>query len=156
MVIYCIDTSALIHAWRDLYPPDVFGTFWDQLSDLSHRRRLIAPYDVFLELERRDDAICAWAKAHEHMFVELDEDGQSVVQQIVDKYSHIVPKESPDGIWADPYVIALAYTSGATVVTGEKLKPPGSKWIRIPNICNDMSVPWKTVLELIRQEEWKY
>ncbi|HUC93057.1 MAG TPA: DUF4411 family protein [Paenibacillus sp.] len=125
--MYCIDTSALLHAWRRDYPPDIFGSLWDMLNRLIESRKLIAPDEVLFELERGGDDLYHWAKERDSVFVEPDEEVQQIVKQIVDTYPNFVPQESSDGIWADPYIIALAKVRGLIVVTGEKAVGPGAK-----------------------------
>jgi predicted nucleic acid-binding protein len=49
--MYCIDTSVWIDAWRDYYPPDVFGSLWERMDHLVRAGKVIAPVEVLLELE---------------------------------------------------------------------------------------------------------
>lgn len=154
--MYCIDTSALLHAWRRDYPPDIFQSLWDNLQQLIETNNLIAPDEVLYELERGGDEIFQWIKARDSMFVEPDERVQSVVGQIVDDYPNFVPHDSSDGIWADPYVIALAEVHGAIVITGEKAVGAGSKRLKMPNICHELDVTFIDFLQLIRKEGWRF
>lgn len=110
-----------MHGWKRDYPPDVFGSLWDNVVDLAKNKRLIAPYEVLLELQRGGDEIYKWAKSLDFMFLEPNDEVQQIVSEIVNKYPSFVPEESKDGIWADPYVIALAKAFNAVVVTGEKI-----------------------------------
>jgi hypothetical protein len=60
---YVIDTSALINLWRVHYCPDVFQTLWNKdLEEIIHRKLLIAPQEVFNELQSRDDDLLKWGK----------------------------------------------------------------------------------------------
>lgn len=154
--MYCIDTSALLHAWRRDYPPDIFGSLWDMLNSLIESRKLIAPDEVLFELERGGDDLYHWAKERDSVFVEPDEEVQQIVKQIVDTYPNFVPQESSDGIWADPYIIALAKVRGLIVVTGEKAVGPGAKKVKIPNVCHDLQVECIDFLQLLRKEGWKF
>ncbi|WP_313999884.1 DUF4411 family protein [uncultured Paenibacillus sp.] len=154
--MYCIDTSALLHAWRRDYPPDIFGSLWDMLNSLIESRKLIAPDEVLFELERGGDDLYHWAKERDSVFVEPDEEVQQIVKQIVDTYPNFVPQESSDGIWADPYIIALAKVRGLIVVTGEKAVGPGAKKAKIPNVCHDLQVECIDFLQLLRKEGWKF
>lgn len=150
--MYCLDTSAILHAWRRDYPPDTFRTLWAQLDDMIRAGHIVSPDEVLLELERGGDEIHAWAAGHDNFFVEPDAQVQGVVQHIVDTWPQFVPDESHDGVWADPYVIALASVREATVVTGEVLAPDNARRPKIPNIRRELDVPWLTLLGLLRNE----
>lgn len=157
VAIYCIDTSALIHGWQRDYPPDTFPRLWMDLSELANKGDLIAPDEVLLELERGGDDLHDWAEEQSSgLFLSLDEPVQQVVAEIVNRWPTFIPRESRDGVWADPYVVGLAKTRGATVVTGEVAVGPGAKRLKIPNVCAALAVPHTTLLGLIRNEKWRY
>jgi hypothetical protein len=63
-MIYCIDTSALIDLDR-LYSKDVFPSLWEKhLVEIVEEGRLISPYEVREELERKDDELWNWIKVN--------------------------------------------------------------------------------------------
>lgn len=154
--MYCIDTSALIHAWRRDYPPDVFRSVWDHLDQLVDAGRVFSSIEVLLELERGSDDIFKWAKDRKHMFLEIDKEGERTLRNIVDNFPSFVPQDSHSGIWADGYVIAIAATKKWTVVTGEKKVGPGAKRIKIPNVCQLIGIQCIEFLQLIRNENWVF
>jgi hypothetical protein len=154
--LYSIDTSALIDAWVRYYPPDVFSTLWEQLDGLAVDGRITAPDDVLLELKRGGDDLFKWAKARPHIFNTTTEPVENSVTHIVNTYPTFLPATSHDGIWADPYVIAQAATTGAIVVTGEKPAGLGSKRIKIPNVCEAMRIECYSFLDLVRAERWRF
>lgn len=129
---------------------------WNHLIELAQAERLFAPDEVLLELERGGDDIYQWAKELDYMFLQPNEEVQQVVSQIVESYPLFVPDVSSDGIWADPYVIALAKVNNAIVVTGEKTVGPEAKRPKIPNICLDLQIDCIDFLQLIRLEGWKF
>ena len=126
------------------------------MIDLARDKRLFAPDEVLLELRRGGDELYQWAKALDFMFLEPSEEVQQVVSEIVERYPSFVPDESSDGIWADPYVIALAKVNNAIIVTGEKPVGPGAKKPKIPNICQDLQIECISFLQLIRLEGWTF
>lgn len=73
MVVYCVDTSALIEAWQVDYPVEHFPGFWRRMEELIAANRLIAPEEVLRETKRRSDELHAWLSARKEMFRELDE-----------------------------------------------------------------------------------
>lgn len=155
-MIYCIDACSLISAWKDNYPPDHFQTLWDKLDSLIDEGRLLSSKEVLLELERQDDNLHLWAEARQSIFLEADIQTQRCVSQIVTAFPTFVPETSPDGVWADPYLIAISKTRRCILVTGEKLAGPGAKRPKIPNICNEMGIQWCTIIGLIRLEGWQF
>jgi|SRR5680860_249136 len=154
--MFVIDTSSIIHAWKRDYPPDSFPTLWTRVEGSIGAGEIIAPDEVHLELQRGGDDIYEWAKEQSGFFVEPDDEAQEVVRRIVDDWPDFVPDESHDGVWADPYVIALAYVKKATVVTGENLVPPEARRPKMPNICQKLDVLWVRLLDLIRAKKWSF
>lgn len=154
--MYCIDTSSLIQGWRRDYPPDIFHSLWEQLDQLIKQDRLFSSIEVLLELERGGDDIFEWAKERKQIFLEADEEVQSTLTSIVDKFPSFIPDDSHDGIWADAYLIALTQTKNWVLITGEKPVGPGSKRLRIPNVCQILDVECINLLQLIRREGWHF
>jgi hypothetical protein len=154
--IYCFDTSAFINGWGKYYPRDTFRSLWDQkINELIATDRIKAPEDVLLEIARKaDDRLHAWVRAHEHMFVLSTANIQARVAHIVNTYPDFLEQRSADGIWADPYVIALAQEQNRIVVTYETLKDRNARRPKIPDICNALSVEWITLLNLMQREDW--
>jgi hypothetical protein len=145
---YTIDASAFIHGWRRDYPPDVFPSVWDKLDTLAVSGRLISCEEVLLELERGGDELYRWAVDRRKIFHQPNLEVQKVVKKIVSKWPEFVPDESHDGVWADPYVIALGFVHKATVITGEN--PVG------PNVCQHLGVSYNNLLGLLRLEDFSF
>ena len=51
---------------------------------------------------------------------------------------------------ADPWVIAQALCDGSTVVTHESHAGPGSKKVKIPNVCEAFGVRYIKIYDLLR------
>ncbi|ADG06912.1 conserved hypothetical protein [Kyrpidia tusciae DSM 2912] len=154
--MYYMDTSSLITAWREQYPPDVFPSLWVNLDRLIRETRLVSPIDVFYELEKGGDALFRWVKERRGMFIEPDNEIQNIVRHLVNKFPQIIPQFSHTGVWADPWVVALAKVNGAIVVTEEKQASSNATRIKIPNMCIDLGVEHINFLELIRRESWNF
>jgi hypothetical protein len=146
----------LLHGWKRDYPPDVFNSVWTSIADLADSGALIAPEQVFLELERGGDDIHKWAESHRDMFLPADEFVQEQIRRIVNRWPSFLPDHSRDGVWADPYVIALASIKRAVVVTGEKATGPDAKRPKIPNICLSLEIPHTDLLGLLRARGWEF
>src|SRR5262245_17025582 len=76
MTVYCIDTSALIAAWQERYPPENFPPFWRLMGSLIDDGRLVAPMEVLLETQKRSDELHKWLAERKHMFRELEDEIQ--------------------------------------------------------------------------------
>jgi hypothetical protein len=50
---------------------------------------------------------------------------------------------------ADPWLIAKAMTTGATVVTHESYHPDAKKKFLIPNVCKHFGVDWINTFEML-------
>ena len=153
--MYSIDTSALVDGWVRYYPQANFPKLWQQIEGLVAAETLRAPLPVLWELERQDDDLLAWAKAHKEFFVDPDEVVQAAVTELMDTYHD--PEKPNKGIdGADPFVVALAQQGnpGLTVVSGEK--PGSAENPKIPYVCGQLEVPHTNFLGLIQDQGWAF
>ncbi len=151
---YSLDTSALLNAWRRHYPPDFFGTLWNNLDDLIRGGLLIASEEVLVELAKKDDEVHAWAKSRQAMFVPIDGQVQQIVRDILRDYPRLVDNRA-NRSGADPFVIALAMTEGCTVLTGEQQSTTSTAKPKIPGVCSAMGVRCIGMVDLIREQNWR-
>jgi hypothetical protein len=151
---YCIDTNALIDLWRRLYPMDIFPSLWKKMEDLVHSGKLIAPREVLNELEKMDDDLLKWAKKHRAIFIAPETEQLDQVKEILRVFPTLIDpnKTTPD---ADPFVIALAITERAVVVTNEKAAGPGGP-PKIPNVCLKYDVKCLNLLDFFREQKWNF
>jgi hypothetical protein len=157
--IYCADTSALIDL-RRRYPPKVFGALWTEVERLINRGRLIAPREVLRELQRGDDEMYKWAKTHERMFVDLDEEQMALVREIQGAFPRWIDHEA-DAPIADPFVIALArrqtlLNAGDPRVVVSHENPGGPGATRIPNVCERYGIEHLQLVDLFIREGWSF
>lgn len=152
---YCIDTSALIHAWVRAYPPDVLPPLWDRLDGLIAAGKLIAPQDVLEELEKKEgDTLCGWCKERQDMFREIDT-FQAEIGYVMGKYPRLVDTvKGKSG--ADPMVIALALSHNPrlTVITQERGGTADKP--KMPYVCDQEDLRYIDVLQLIRDQKWTF
>lgn len=154
MTIYCIDTSALIAAWQERYPPENFPGFWQLLDALIDEGRLVAPTEVLAETAKRSDELHKWLRERKHMFRELEDEIQIAAAGVLAQFPRLVG-ERKLRTSADPFVIALGQVESLQIVTDEK--PTGSVQNRpnIPDVVTALGLPaCMGLLDLIRAEKW--
>ena len=150
---FCIDTSALLDL-KVHYPSQVFPDVWNDLAHLADREQLIAPQEVLAEIEKGDDEVTHWAREHNAMFLNLDEEQLAIVTEIMKKFPRLVDpnKPTPD---ADPFVIALAQSKIATVLAHENRADPNKK-PKIPSVCDYYGIRCIRLKDLFVEQGWKY
>lgn len=150
---YSIDTSSIIDAWVRYYAPDIFPRWWNLFESSVGEGQVRASFPVLLDLEKKDDAVHAWAKAHPRLFIPIDGDIQEEVTGILASYSKLVENRKNRSA-SDPFVIALARLNDSCVITGEK--PTGKiNKPNIPDVCHAISVPCIDLLEFMRRMKWR-
>lgn len=151
---YSLDTSALMQPWNDTYPRHIFGTFWDRYEGLIESGEAVAIDEVFLELEKRDDELCRWARIRKKMFIAAEEDVQLALKDVLGLSEKMLGSQKCRNA-ADPWVIALAKARSLTVVTmelssGNLAKP------KIPDVCTALGVPCINVIGLAQEQGWVF
>jgi hypothetical protein len=153
MIVYSIDTSTMIDAGERYYPIDIFPGFWERLDGLVDAGRLKAPATLIDELKEKDDEWREWVyERKEKMIWEIDEQIQHAMSNTV-MPAFAAATTNLGSITLDPFFIASALVKGATLITSEK---PRKGAIKIPKICDSLSVPWSPLLEVVRTEGWKF
>lgn len=71
-MIYCIDTSSLIHGWNEKYPPEVFSSLWSDIENLINNGDLVSTEEVLMELNAGNDDLSVWASKQSKLFLPLD------------------------------------------------------------------------------------
>jgi hypothetical protein len=151
---YSIDTSTLIAAWVERYPPDVFPPFWARMQALIAEGRAGSIDEVREELLKKNDELRKWADDQDDLFHPLDQSIQTATMAILADARHQKLTDSVKGrSMADPFVIALAQVRGCCVVTEEK---PAPRKIKIPDVCADLKIECIGILELMRREKWQF
>lgn len=152
---YCLDTSAIIDAAIRWYPPDLFPSFWDRLSELVTANELISHEQVLLVLEKKEgDVAHQWALDHRQIFLTPTDETEAMMGTVMGRFPEIA-KGAKGQHFADPFVIATASVHSSTVVTGERETGNLSK-PRIPDVCRELSISCLSIVDLIRAEGWQF
>ncbi|MCZ8105614.1 MAG: DUF4411 family protein [Burkholderiales bacterium] len=149
---YCADTSALIAAWVERYPPEHFPGLWDRFADLIQAGRIFAPDEVRAELKKRSTEVADWLDQFDSFFRSPDEGLLLRVADILAKFPKLVMAHK-SSFAADPFVIALAGIEGAFVLTEEGVGSAGKP--SIPYVCRAHGITSVNLIEVIRAEKWK-
>lgn len=151
-MIYCIDTSAFIDAWRE-FSSDILPDLWGHSILASiHDGTMISPEEVLSELTRGGDDLYRWAKSNGQLFLPPDDDVQNSVTRILTDFPTVEHN-------ADLFVIALAMAKGAIVVTHEKkrgYRTNPNAIPKIPDVCERYGVQCITFSQLMHQKGWKF
>jgi hypothetical protein len=153
-LIYLLDANAYIEAKNRYYRMTVCPGFWDWI-DLQFASGQVGSIRMVLdELSKNGDALSEWVKVRQPQFIETDDERTQevfteIAQFVVEQPDYKEPHISNFLAVADPWLIAKAKTLGATVVTHEVLVPPGSKKVKIPNICRKFDVDFCNTFDLL-------
>lgn len=158
---YIIDTSSLVELNKH-NPMDVYPGVWEKIELLINSNRLVAPKEVFNEIKQIDDSLFSWSKTQRKMFIEPTRKQIEIVKDILDKYPSLIKIDRKYD--ADPWVIALArelttksqqtlFSIKRIVVTEEKIR--GNK-IRIPYVCEKLTIETIDIIDMFRVEGWKF
>lgn len=165
---YSVDASALIEA-KDIYPMEIFESFWSFLSSLCLEGRLCIADKV--KSECKDEVLVSWIKIHKCSVVPFDSEFEPyfraiMVEMPVKGLNLVEPGSTKNE--GDPHVIAtalmkeqrgldnLSVHQGYTcyVLTYENLIAANSKLIKIPNVCRAYNLTYIKWPEMLRIEEW--
>lgn len=117
--VYCIDTSSLINLKP--FRRDVFPTIWRKLEGMIKNGELIAPHEVYGEIEIGKDIIYDWCKGNKEMFKDIDDCQIQKIQEIQKHYDKAYwENEINKPKWADPWLVALGICEEAIIVADEK------------------------------------
>jgi len=133
----------------------MFPALWDKMDTLIEDGRLISSEEVLQELERKEgDTLHEWAKERHHLFLPLNDDIQNCALQIMTDHPKLVDERTGKS-FADPWVIATAKTNACIVVTGE-FPSESQNRPKIPDVCRDMDIRYIRIVDLIREEQWRF
>ncbi|MFA5848844.1 MAG: DUF4411 family protein [Bacteroidales bacterium] len=142
---YCLDANVLIQAWQKYYSPKFCPSYWEVLNSLGSQGRIFIPETVKDEIVRTEDDLTKWLRNSNIPILKIDQEVTNCLRDIYSNnplHMHLVDNIKNRSL-ADPWVIAHAIKERAVVVTKEeKLTAINSNRIKIPNVCENMGVPW--------------
>lgn len=161
---YCIDASAIIFAWYEGYPKDVFPSLWSQLAEHRTNMALIKPiYDQIDPISQADKVKSALENRKKHPLrmwmadngfksIGIDEEVEELSLLLEEEYQVREKSGGADG--KDIKLIAYAKINNKIVVTeeGEQPQKPIKKYrYKIPLICDEKEVECINCIKMIRR-----
>jgi len=156
---YCLDANVLIQAWQKYYSPKYCSEYWSVLDALGLQNKIYIPEIVYDEIIKTEDDLSSWLKKSNIPKLSITE---SVTKCLKDMYNtNPIHKFLADNTryrsLADPWVIAHAMDTKSTVVTKEeKITASNTNKIKIPNVCDNMGIPWMNDFQLIEKLQIKF
>ena len=156
---YCLDANVLIQAWQKYYNPKFCPDYWSVLIELGRQNRIFIPELVYEEIVRTEDDLSRWVKTSRLPVLTITEAVTICLQKIYaysPVHKNLVDNTKARSI-ADPWVIAHAMSENATVVTKEeKVTALSSTRIKIPNVCDNMSIRWMNDFDFVHELGMKF
>ncbi|MEQ6886491.1 DUF4411 family protein [Salicola sp. Rm-C-2C1-2] len=155
---YLLDTNAYLEAKQRYYRFNICPGFWHWLTSESHPEELLSVKPVLEELKYYEDDLSGWAKNNARFFASVDDENTQAYFAGIAEFvaGHEIFQERHKASFldaADPWLIAKAMTLGATLVTHEKLEASNSTKVKIPNICQEFSVPYCDTFDLLERSD---
>jgi len=156
---YVVDNDVLITLMR-YHPPDkpAYQAIWNEIEFLIKQKTIFSTtlvYDDIMKYLGKDDRLKKWAKSHKkRFFISPDEETWRFAQDIIKKFPDLLDKKKlqtgePD---ADPFLIALAKSEGATIITQERKDIPN----RIPLVALNYGVKSIDLYEFFEERKLKF
>jgi len=156
---YAVDTDVLITLMR-YHPQDkpVYQAIWDEIESLIKQKNIFSTMEVYKEIIKysgKSDQLKKWAISHKKRFFILpDKETYQLARDIVKRFPDLVDKKKlqtgePD---ADPFLIALAKSEGATIITQERKDLPN----RIPMVASHYRVKSIDLYEFFEERKLKF
>ncbi len=157
MGVYVFDTNVIISLGWQSYPADRFPRVHAWVDSMVELGRVITPTEVRRELEKHQNEAFAWLKSREARVVQPhDVNVQLYARSVIREFEPPEGVEIPERVrkfifGADPFVLGLAYVTGATIVTNET-KGGGPANPKIPMIAAARKIESLNFFELMEKE----
>lgn len=153
------DTDVLI-TLMTYHPQDklAYRAIWDEIETLIKQKNIFSTmvvYDEIIKYLGKNDQLRKWAISHKkRFFISPDQETWKFAQDIIKKFPDLLNKKKlqtgePD---ADPFLIALAKSEGATIITQERKDLPN----RIPMVALHYSVKSIDLYEFFEERKLKF
>lgn len=155
--MFLLDANVFIEAKNRYYAFDICPGFWHWMDHIVAGGRVRSIVMVRDELMRGTDELAAWVEARKDMpwFQAVDDLATqrnfAQVAAMVQGADYGAAAKAKFLSGADPWLVAKASATGATVVTHEVADRNAKKRVPLPNICDEFGVPWKNTFDVLRE-----
>jgi len=159
---HLLDANTLIEAKNRYYGMHICPGYWSWLILQNQALELASIGPVKDELTKGNDELAVWADDNPVLFHDIsDAPTQAAFVNVVEaiaQQSRDMKVGALDEFLggADPWLIAKAMSTGATVVTHEVLNLEVKRKFIIPNICRMFDVPCMNTFELLTKLEARF
>jgi ribosomal protein L7Ae-like RNA K-turn-binding protein len=159
--MYLLDANTYIQAKNVYYQMSFCPAYWAWLDQQFEASTVASIQLVYDELVDGDDELSEWVKERKAHFMPVSSDAIQDKFVEVAQYAAELDGKKPENVAeflakADPWLVATAAVSGATVVTHESLVPESSTKVKIPNICKEFGVPYISTFQLLKVLEARF
>lgn len=156
---YAVDTDVLI-TLMTYHPQDkpAYQAIWDEIETLIKQKNIFSTmvvYDEIIKYLGKNDQLKKWAISHKKsFFIPTNQEIWQLAKDIEAKFPDLLDKKKlqtgePD---ADPFLIALAKSEGATIITQERKDLPN----RIPMVASHYNVKSIDLYEFFEERKLKF
>lgn len=151
---FIVDTNVLLEAANTYYAFNRVPGFWDWMAQQTGAGSIRTVSLVQDELDYPPELV-DWVEEQTVAGLLIDVSNPDIQAAYQDLVNWVVQQDfGPEHVAkfldkADPWVIAAAAVEGHTVATQEKLVGPGTKKIKIPNVCEARSVECCNTFEML-------
>lgn len=148
---YCLDANVLIQAWQKYYNPKFCPDYWTILTELGRKEVIFIPEAVYEEITRTEDALSNWLKGSKIPIHKVSEPVIFHIRTVLKEHPTLVDNTKNRSL-ADPWIIAHALHTNATVVTKEeKVTALNPNKVKIPNVCDSMGIEWINDFQFVEE-----
>lgn len=162
MELYLIDTNIFIESAYRFYAFDICPGFWTFLEKSSKSDYIKSITKVYEELQSDKKELDDFKEKLKNngFFLPIENikaESYSKISTTLQKMGYYQEAVSKFSRGADYFLIALAYQESYTIVTHEAKRGNNAKrQIKIPNVCEKLSIECIDIAEFLRREKVKF
>lgn len=158
---YLLDANTFIEAKNRYYSMSICPGYWQWILQSNAQAGVASIGFIKDELTNGNDELAQWAKDNPHLFIANDDQPTQIAYtQVVQHVMTLTQMKNGAQAeflrGADPWLIAKAMTTGAKIVTHEKLDRNIKRKILIPNVCEHFGVEYIDTFELLHELEAQF
>jgi len=152
---YLLDANTFVEAKNRYYNMTVCPAYWEWILQKYGSNDVASISMIGDELKRGDDELASWVRSHPALFEAVDDESTQAclvkVVEFVASEAHRMKVGAVEDFLsgADPWLIAQAMATNATVVTHERHHADVVKKFLIPNVCDVFGVAWMNTFDLL-------